>query len=91
MPTGIVHTAGSGYRGRFLLFLRREFREILRRLQTGELIITTPPPPPPPPSDYDNCSLRFCPPETMGQTLEYDFVLWPCPVHGQHTLHTRES
>src|SRR5437660_12417578 len=29
MPTGIVHTAGSGYRGRFLLFLRREFREIL--------------------------------------------------------------
>jgi hypothetical protein len=29
MPTGIVHTAGSRYRGRFLLFLRREFREIL--------------------------------------------------------------
>src|SRR5438067_6007299 len=29
MPTGIVHTAGSGYRGRFLLFLGREFREIV--------------------------------------------------------------
>src|SRR3981081_1598973 len=29
MPTSIVHTAGSGHRGRFLSFVGREFREIL--------------------------------------------------------------